>query len=114
VPFAYATVNVIVAIIIKDFINKISIMTKGLFLLQSHKFSSDNIEGTLVCSKCDEIFTKQFPLDLEGQTIEFRCPVCNSAGEADIPYKPGEEREELDEDLIEPEQEDVEELGESD
>jgi hypothetical protein len=89
-------------------------MTKGLFLLQSHKFSTDKIDGTLVCSKCDEVFTKQFPLDLEGQTIEFRCPVCNSAGEADIPYKPVEEREELEEDLTELEQEDVEELGESD
>jgi hypothetical protein len=113
VPFIYATVNVIVIIIIKDFINKISIMTKGLFLLQSHKFSTDNIEGTLVCSQCDEIFTKQFPLDLEGQTIEFRCPVCNFAGEADIPYKPVEEREELDEDLTELEQEDLEQLDEN-
>jgi hypothetical protein len=45
-------------------------MTKGLFLLQSHKFSTENFERTLVCSKCDEVFTKQFPLDLEGQTIE--------------------------------------------
>ena len=88
-------------------------MTKGLFLLQAHKFSTDNIEATLVCSKCDEIFTKQFPLDLEGQTTEFRCPVCNSEGEADIPYKPVEEREKLKEDLTEPEQEDVEELDES-
>jgi hypothetical protein len=47
-------------------------------------------------------FTKQFPLDLEGQTTEFRCPVCNSEGEADIPYKPVEEREKLNEDLTEP------------
>ena len=88
-------------------------MTKGLFLLQTHKFSTDNIEGTLVCSKCNEIFTKQFPLDLEGQTIDFRCPVWNFAGEADIPYKPVEEREELDEDLPELEQEDMGELDES-
>jgi hypothetical protein len=88
-------------------------MTKALFLLQSHKFSTDNIEGTLICSKCDEVFTKEFPLDLEGQTIEFRCPVCNFAGEADIPYRPVEEREKLDEDLIEPEEEGGEELDES-
>ena len=88
-------------------------MTKALFLLQSHKFSTENIEGTLICSKCDEVFTKEFPLDLEGQTIEFRCPVCNFAGEADIPYKPVEEREKLDEDLIEPEEVDGEELHES-
>ena len=97
----------VIITIIKDFFNKISTMTKGLFLLQSHKFSTDNIEGTLVCSKCDDVFTKEFPLDLEGQTIEFRCPVCNSAGEADIPYKPVEEREELEEDLTELEQEDM-------
>jgi hypothetical protein len=88
-------------------------MTKGLFLSQSHKFGTDSIEGTMVCSKCDEVFTKQFPLDLEGQTIEFRCPVCNFAGEADIPYKPVEEREKLDEDLIEPELEGGEEFDES-
>jgi hypothetical protein len=88
-------------------------MTNALFLLQSHKFSNDNIEGTLVCSKCDEVFMKQFPLGLEGETIEFRCPVCNSAGEADIPFKPVEEREEFEEDLTELEQEGVEELDES-
>jgi len=39
--------------------------------------------------------------------------VCNFAGEADIPYKPVEEREELDEDLPELEQEDMGELDES-
>ena len=88
-------------------------MTNVLFLLQSHKFSTENIEGTLVCSKCDEVFTKQFPLDLEGQTIEFRCPVCNFVGEADIPYKPVEEREDLEEDLTELEQEDMGELDEN-
>jgi len=87
-------------------------MTKGLFLLQSHKFSNDSIEGTLVCSKCDEVFTEQFPLGLEGETIEFKCPVCNCAGEADIPYKPVEEREELEEDFTELEQEGGEELDE--
>lgn len=85
-------------------------MTKALFLLQSHKFSPENFEGTLVCSNCDEIFTKQFPLDLEGQTIEFKCPVCNSVGEADIPFKPTEEREKIEEDLIEPEEEGLEEF----
>ena len=88
-------------------------MAKCLFLLQSHKFGNDNFEGTLVCSKCDEVFTKQFPLDLEGQTIEFKCPVCNSAGEADIPYKPVEEREEPEEDLTELEQENMGELDEN-
>ena len=88
-------------------------MTKRLFLMQSHKFGTENFEGTMVCSKCDEAFTKQFPLDLEGQTVEFRCPVCNSAGEADIPYKPVEEREELEEDLTELEQEDMGELDEN-
>src|SRR5919197_1463366 len=46
------------------------------FRVQAHKFSQDNIQTTLVCSKCDEVFSKEFPLDLEGQTIEFKCPVC--------------------------------------
>jgi hypothetical protein len=88
-------------------------MPKTLFLLQSHKFTPDNIDAAMVCEKCDEIFTKQFPLDLEGQTIEFRCPVCNSVGEADIPFKPIEEREKIEEDLIEPEEEGIEEFDES-
>jgi hypothetical protein len=57
-------------------------MTSTLFRLQSNRFSTDNIQATLVCSKCTEVFSKEFPLDLEGQTIEFKCPVCNSAGEA--------------------------------
>ena len=74
-------------------------MTNTIFRLQSHKFSTDNIQTTLVCSKCDEVFSKEFPLDLEGQTIEFKCPVCSSAGEADLPYKSAEERAELDLDL---------------
>lgn len=87
-------------------------MTKGLFLIQSHKFSPENFEGILVCSKCDEIFTKQFPLDLEGQTIEFKCPVCNSVGEADIPFKPVDERENI-EDLLEPEEESAGEFDET-
>lgn len=83
-------------------------MTNTIFRLQSHKFSTDNIQTTLVCSKCDEVFSKEFPLDLEGQTIEFKCPVCNSAGEADLPYKSAEEREELEEDFDEVEEEDGE------
>ena len=74
-------------------------MASNLFRLQSNKFSYDNIQATLVCPKCGEIFSKEFPLDLEGQTIEFKCPVCSSAGEADLPYKSAEEREELDLDL---------------
>src|SRR3712207_7091368 len=71
------------------------------FRVQSHKFSQENIQTTLVCSKCDEVFSKEFPLDLEGQTIEFKCPVCGVPGEADLPYKSAEEREELEEDLKE-------------
>jgi hypothetical protein len=51
-----------------------------------------------------------FPLDLEGQTIEFKCPVCNSSGEADLPYKKIEEREELEEDFAEIEQDNSEEF----
>jgi len=44
-------------------------------------------------------------LDLEGQTIEFKCPVCNSAGDADLLYRSPEEKEnfELDLDLVEEE-----------
>jgi hypothetical protein len=75
------------------------------FRVQAHKFSQDNIQTTLVCSKCDEVFSKEFPLDLEGQTIEFKCPVCGAPGEADLPYKSAEEREELEEDFEEAEEE---------
>lgn len=74
-------------------------MTSTVFMLESNKFSTDNIEATLVCPKCNEVFSKEFPLDLEGQIIEFKCPVCNSAGEADLPYKSPEQREDLDLDL---------------
>jgi hypothetical protein len=83
---------------------------KSIFLLQSHKFSNDNIEATLVCLKYDEIFKKGFPLDLEGQTIQFKCPVCNTTGEADLPYKNIEEREKLEEDFGEIEEETNEEF----
>jgi hypothetical protein len=38
-------------------------------------------------------------LDLEGQTIEFKCPVCLSGGESDLPYKNPEEKENLELDL---------------
>ena len=59
-------------------------MANTSFRVQSHKFSQDSIQTTLVCSKCDEVFSKEFPLDLEGQTIEFKCPVCGVPGEADL------------------------------
>lgn len=49
-------------------------MTKSLFLLVSHKFSNENMEATLVCPKCDQVFKKEFPIDLEGQIIGFKCP----------------------------------------
>ena len=81
-------------------------MTSAMFRIQAHKFSTGNIQTTLVCSKCDKVISKEFPLDLEGQTIEFKCPVCNSTGEADLPYKSAEEREELEEDFDEVEEED--------
>src|SRR5919199_4221961 len=81
------------------------ILANTSFRVQSHKFSQDNIQTTLVCSKCDEVFSKEFPLDLEGQTIEFKCPVCGVPGEADLPYKSAEEREELEEDFEEVEEE---------
>ncbi|MDW0187313.1 MAG: hypothetical protein QOK63_07505 [Nitrososphaeraceae archaeon] len=87
-------------------------MTSTLFRLESNKFSTENIQATLVCSKCDEVFSKEFPVDLEGQTIEFKCPICSSVGETDLPYKSSEEREKLDLDLdqVENEQENSEEL----
>jgi phage FluMu protein Com len=74
-------------------------MASTVFMLESNKFSTDSIEATLVCPKCNEVFSKEFPLDLEGQIIEFKCPVCNSAGEADLPYKSPEEKESLEFDL---------------
>jgi transcription elongation factor Elf1 len=76
-------------------------MVNTIFRVQSHKFTQENIQTTLVCSNCDEVFTKEFLLDLEGQTIEFKCPVCGNLGEADIPYKTAEERDEFEEDLDE-------------
>ena len=79
-------------------------MAEANFRVQSHKCTQDNIQATLVCSKCDEIFSKEFLLDLEGQTIEFKCPVCGVLGEADLPYKTAEEREEFDDDLDEVEE----------
>ena len=41
----------------------------------------------------------------EGQTIEFKCPVCGAPGEADLPYKSAEEREDFEEDFEEVEEE---------
>jgi hypothetical protein len=74
-------------------------MSSTVFRLQSNKFSTDSIRTTLVCPKCQEIFSKEYPLDLEGQTIEFKCPVCFSGGEADLPSKNPEEKEDLELDL---------------
>jgi transcription initiation factor IIE alpha subunit len=87
-------------------------MASTIFRVQSHKFSQDNIQTTLVCSKCDEVFSKDFLLDLEGQTIEFKCPVCGAPGEADLPYKSAEEREEFEEEVEEVEEEAGEEFEE--
>ena len=84
-------------------------MTKPLFLLQSHKLSNDNIETTLVCAKCDEVFKKEFPLDLEGQITEFKCPVCSAASEADLPSKGIEQREEFEGDLYKVGEQNIEE-----
>jgi len=81
-------------------------MTKTLYLLQSHKFSTENIEATLACPKCEEVFKKEFPLDLEGQITEFKCPVCSSASEADLPSKGLEQQEEFEGDLYEVGEED--------
>lgn len=74
-------------------------MTSTLFRLESNKFTPENIQATLICSKCYEVFTKEFPVDLEGQTIKFKCPICLSTGEADLPYKSAEELENIDFDL---------------
>ena len=51
-------------------------------------------------------------MDLEGQTIEFRCPVCGVSGEADLPYKTAEERDEFEDDLDEVEEETSDEFEE--
>jgi len=77
--------------------------------LQSHRFGTENIEATLACPKCEGIFKKQFPLDLEGQITEFKCPVCNSPGEADLPSRDLEQQEEFEGDLFEGGEEDTEE-----
>lgn len=80
-------------------------MTRNLYIVESHKFTNDNVEATFVCPKCDGVFIKGFPLDLEGQIIEFKCPVCKSSNEADLPYKKIDEREELARDAIDIEEE---------
>ena len=80
-------------------------MTRNLYILESHKFTNDNVEATFVCPNCDGVFIKGFPLDLEGQIIEFKCPVCKSSNEADLPYKKIDEREELARDAIDIEEE---------
>ena len=74
-------------------------MSSTVFRLQWNKFSTNSIHTTLVCPRCQEIFSKEFPLDLEAQTIEFKCPVCVSGGEADLPYKNPEEKDNLELDL---------------
>ena len=96
----------ITIILIKNIASVLERMTSTLFRLQSNKFT-DNIQATLVCSRCAEVFSKEFPLDLEGQTIEFKYLVCSSARETDLPYKSPEERDnlELDLDLVEDEEE---------
>jgi hypothetical protein len=76
-------------------------LADSLFLLQALKLSADSIKAALVCSKCDEAFQKDFPLDLEGQTVEFKCPICGAIGEADIPYNSVDERERIKEGLEE-------------
>lgn len=79
-------------------------MANSSFLLQTIKFSPDNIRTDLVCSRRDDVFQKEFPVDLEGQTVEFKCPVCGTLGEADLPYKSVDEREEIKERLEEVEE----------
>jgi Zn finger protein HypA/HybF involved in hydrogenase expression len=74
--------------------------TTTAFLVEAAKFSQDNIHTTLACSKCAEVFQKEFPIALEGLTSQFKCPVCGALGEADLPYKEGEEQEKLQEDLV--------------
>ena len=53
------------------------------------------------------IFSKEFALGLEGQMVEFKCPLCNKNGEVDIPQKNLNERENLGLDL-----DSLEEIGE--
>lgn|SRR5512146_1649050 len=83
-------------------------LTNTAFLTEAVKFSQDdNIQATLACSKCTEVFQKEFPLALEGQTTQFKCPVCGVLGEADLPYKEADEIEKIQEDLAEVEPEET-------
>jgi hypothetical protein len=90
-------------------------MTAVTFQVEGVKFSQDNIPATLACLGCGETFQKEFPIDLEGQTVRFHCPVCHAPGEADLPYRDsGEEPVKLSEDLdeVEVEESDTEEQAE--
>jgi len=44
---------------------------------------------------------------------EFKCPVCDNSGEADLPYKPVEEHELSRGDFTELDQEDVDDFDET-
>lgn len=57
-----------------------------LFLVQSNKFSSDNVPTTLVCPQCEEAF-KRFPTTPRWTDIKFRCPVCDGSDEEDLPFR---------------------------
>lgn len=81
------------------------------FEVERVKFGQEDIPTTLGCLKCGEVFQKEFPLDLEGQVVRFKCPVCHTLGEADLPYKESsDEPVKLEEDLdgIESEESDAE------
>ena len=99
------------AINIKNWGELANKMTRNLYIVESHKFTNDNVEATFVCPKCDEVFIKDFPLDLEGQIIEFKCPVCRSSNEADLPYKQIDKRENLEAYITDIEEEGDEEFN---
>ena len=52
-----------------------------------------------MCPKSQEIFQKNSHWTLKVRQLNLKCPVCFCGGEADLPYKDPEEKEDLELDL---------------
>jgi hypothetical protein len=55
-------------------------MSSTVFRLQSNKFGTNSIRTTLVCPKCQEIFSKEFQIGQEENGNQFKYAVCSCPG----------------------------------